>query len=61
LIGSYAQTHCFDRAVKFLELGLVNVQEPVTTHYDLDHNGDMLEKMSTARQHIKIIVHPAQD
>jgi glyoxylase-like metal-dependent hydrolase (beta-lactamase superfamily II) len=47
--------------VKFLELGLVKVKDLVTTHYDLDHYGDMLDKMFYGRDHIKIIVHPAQD
>lgn len=61
LIGSYAQTHCFDRAVKFLELGLVKVKDLATTHYDLDHYGDMLDKMLHGRDNIKIIVHPTRE
>jgi D-arabinitol dehydrogenase (NADP+) len=61
LIGSYAQTHCFDRAVKFLELGRVKVRDLVTDHYDLDHFGDMLDKMFHGRDNIKIIVHPTRE
>jgi hypothetical protein len=39
----------------------VNVKDLATTHYDLDHFGDMLDKMFRGRDNIKIIVHPTQD
>ena len=58
LIGSYAQTHCFDRAIKFLENGIVKVDDLVTDHFDLDGYGDMIEKMYHGKDNIKIIINP---
>lgn len=58
LIGSYAQTHCFDRAIKFLENGIVKVEDLITDRFDLDGYGAMLDKMYHGRDSIKMIIHP---
>lgn len=58
LIGSNSQTHCFDRAIKFLENGIVKVDDMITDHFDLDGYGDMIEKMYHGKDNIKIIINP---
>lgn len=58
LIGSYAQTHCFDRAIQFLESGIVKVDDLITDHFDLDGYGAMLEKMYNGKDNIKIVINP---
>lgn len=58
LIGSYAQTHCFDRAINFLEKGIVKVDDLITDRFDLDGYGDMLEKMYHGKDNIKIVINP---
>jgi len=58
LIGSFAQTHCFDRALKFLESGVVKVDDLITDKFDLDAYPDALEKMCHGKDTIKIIMNP---
>ncbi len=58
IIGSYAQTHCFDRAIKYLENGIVKVDDLITNHLTLDEYPDMLDMMYHGKNNIKIIIHP---
>ncbi|NIA13533.1 MAG: alcohol dehydrogenase catalytic domain-containing protein [Nitrospiraceae bacterium] len=55
--GSFAQTHCFDRALLYLESGMVKVDEMVTGEYPLSEYGRALEAMDK-RQEIKIAIVP---
>jgi D-arabinitol dehydrogenase (NADP+) len=55
--GSFAQTHCFDRAVTYLETGVVRVADMVTHEVPLAEYGRALEMMKN-REGIKIAVCP---
>jgi len=56
--GSFAQTHCFDRALKYLENGTVNVDKLITHHFPLAEYEKALHTVLHDRSHIKVIVHP---
>lgn len=58
LIGSYAQTHCFDRALMFLEKGIVKVEDLITDRFSLDEFPVMLDKMFNGKENIKILINP---
>ncbi len=55
--GSFAQTHCFDRAVTYLETGAVRVGDMVTHEVPLADYGKALDMMKN-REGIKIAVCP---
>ncbi len=56
ILGSFAQTHCFDRAIKYLQLGLVNVKGIISHRFHLDQFNEALEQVSTGKGHVKVIV-----
>lgn len=56
LIGSFAQTHCFDRAISYIQLGIVNVKDIVTHRFSLDEFDQALEQVATGKGHIKVIM-----
>ena len=57
LIGSFAQTHCFDRALKYLENGIVKV-DPVITHtFGLDDYAQALELVQSGKS-LKVVIQP---
>lgn len=58
IIGCYAQTHCFDRAIKYLENKIVKVDDLITNYFTLDEYPDMLDMMINGKENIKIIIHP---
>ncbi len=43
LIGSFAQTHCFGRAVDFIESGIVSVAPLITGRFQLDQWGEAMD------------------
>jgi D-arabinitol dehydrogenase (NADP+) len=55
--GSFAQTHCFDRSLLYLESRQVKVDEIVTQEYALDDYSKALEALKT-RQGIKSAIVP---
>lgn len=55
--GSFAQTHCFDRALAYLENRTVRVDELVTHEVPLQDYGKALELMRS-RQAVKVAVCP---
>ena len=55
--GSFAQTHCFDRAVMYLENGMVKADEIVTHELALADYGKALQMMND-RVGIKIALIP---
>ncbi|KZV74185.1 GroES-like protein [Peniophora sp. CONT] len=57
IIGSFAQMHCFPRAIAYLESGKVNVKDMVTDVFNLDGYQDALDKMNS-RSAVKIAVKP---
>lgn len=56
LITTNAQTHCFDRALKFLQNGIVKVDELITHRFQLEDYGKALEQVRSGRGHIKVVV-----
>jgi D-arabinitol dehydrogenase (NADP+) len=57
VIGSFAQTHCFDRALLYLERGTVKVDRLVDCELPLVEYGRALEKMER-REAVKIALCP---
>ncbi len=55
IVGSFAQTHCFDRALSYLESHKVKVNEMVTHTYALEEYERALETLRS-REGIKIII-----
>ena len=55
IVGSFAQTHCFDRALAYLEGHKVRVNEMVTREFALEEYSQALETLRS-RAGIKIIV-----
>jgi len=55
--GSFAQTHCFDRALRYLESGRVDVSGMITHRLPLESFADALELMEQGKA-IKIVLEP---
>ena len=55
--GSFAQTHCFDRALLYLESGKIKVDGMVTHEFPFEAYGEALDMMER-REAIKILLHP---
>ncbi len=58
IIGSFAQTHCYDRALKYLESGSVKVNRLVTHTYPLDDFAEALGIVMNGKEQIKVLIHP---
>jgi D-arabinitol dehydrogenase (NADP+) len=58
LIGSFAQTHCFDRALKYLENGGVNVKGLATDVFSLDDYGKAIQQIMENHETIKVVIKP---
>lgn len=56
IIGSFAQTHCFDRALKFIQLGIVKTDNLITHRYPLDQFDKAIEQVENGRGHIKVVI-----
>jgi len=56
IVGSFAQTHAFDRAIQFIQLGLVNVRNIVSHRFSLDRFQDALDQVDHGQGHIKVIM-----
>ncbi|KAI0264695.1 chaperonin 10-like protein [Gloeopeniophorella convolvens] len=57
IIGSFAQMHCFPRAVAYLESGKINVKGMVTDVFNLGSYQEALDKMNS-RNAVKIAIKP---
>ncbi|KEI39514.1 uncharacterized protein L969DRAFT_17435 [Mixia osmundae IAM 14324] len=57
VIGSFSQTHCFPRAVAYLDSGRVKTKGMVTSVFPLDKYQDALDLMNS-RQAMKIAITP---
>ncbi|KAG2003320.1 zinc-binding dehydrogenase [Coprinopsis cinerea AmutBmut pab1-1] len=57
IIGSFAQTHCFPRAVDYLERGKINVKPLVTDSFTIREYPQALEKLNS-KTACKIVVTP---
>jgi len=58
IIGSFSQTHCFPRAIAYLDSGKVNVKGMVTDVYPIEKYQDALDKMAS-RKALKIAILPS--
>ena len=58
VLGSFAQVYCFERAVKYLELGIVKVDDLIEKHYTLDNFDEMMDDFLHKKGLKKLIVNP---
>ena len=58
IIGSFAQTHCFEQAVKLLENGTIKVDKLITHRFSLDDYGKALETVAREKNKMKVIITP---
>ena len=58
IIGSFAQTHCYDRALKYLESGRVQVNRLITQTFPLSEYAKGLDKVIEGGKQIKVLIHP---
>jgi D-arabinitol dehydrogenase (NADP+) len=58
LMGSYCQTHCFGRALKYLENRTVKVDKLVTHKFSLDDYGKAIDMLMGKGQKIKAVINP---
>lgn len=56
IIGSFAQTHCFDRAIQFLQNGTVQVSDIITHRFKLEEFEAAISQVESGRDHIKVII-----
>lgn len=59
LIGSFAQTHCFERALRYLAQDLTRVNELITHRLGLQDYGEALRLLADGKQNLKIVIHPS--
>jgi D-arabinitol dehydrogenase (NADP+) len=58
IIGSFAQTHCFDRAVNALETGIVKVKDLISHKFSLDDYSKGLDAVISGKESIKVVIYP---
>jgi D-arabinitol dehydrogenase (NADP+) len=58
IIGSFAQTHCFDRAVNALETGIVKVKDLISHKFSLDDYAKGLDAVISGKESIKVVIYP---
>ncbi|AOY74495.1 zinc-dependent alcohol dehydrogenase family protein [Clostridium formicaceticum] len=58
IIGSFAQTHCFDRAINALEKGIVKVDKLISHRFSLDEYAKGLDTVISGKQSIKVLIQP---
>ncbi|KAK7036618.1 hypothetical protein VNI00_011551 [Paramarasmius palmivorus] len=57
IIGSFAQTNCFPRAIQYLETGKVKVKGMITDKYAIKDYQKALDKLKS-REALKVVVKP---
>lgn len=58
IIGSFAQTHCFEQAIKLLENGTIKVDRLITHEFNLDEYGKALDVLTNTKDKLKVIIKP---
>jgi D-arabinitol dehydrogenase (NADP+) len=58
IIGSFAQTHCFDRAINALETGIVKVDDLISHQFSLADYAKGLETVMSGKESIKVLINP---
>jgi len=56
LIGSFAQTHCFDRAVAYIRNGVVQTDRLITHRFKLDQFAEAIRQVESGKGHIKVVI-----
>jgi len=57
ILGSFAQTHCFGRALEYLESGAVQVKELISHELPLEEYGKGLQLIMDKKAR-KVVIHP---
>jgi D-arabinitol dehydrogenase (NADP+) len=58
ILGTFAQTHCFDRALQLLSTGKVKVRDLITHVFKLEEYEKALNVVMTDRNALKVIIKP---
>jgi D-arabinitol dehydrogenase (NADP+) len=58
ILGSFAQTHRFDRAIDTLGKGVVKVKELITHSFPLEDHGRTLDIASKPSKKLKFVIRP---
>lgn len=58
IIGSFAQTHCFEQAIKLLENKTIKVDKLITHEFNLDEYGKALDILTNIKNKLKVIIKP---
>ena len=58
IIGSFAQTHCFDRALKYLENRIAKVEKLITHRHKLVDYETGLNTVMKGKENLKVIINP---
>lgn len=56
IIGSFAQTHCFDRAIAYIRNGTVKTEPLITHRFKLDQFAEAIRQVESGRGHIKVVI-----
>jgi len=58
IIGSFSESYCFDRAIKYLENRIVKVDRLITHKFGLSDYGKALDIVKSSSNKIKVMVNP---
>jgi D-arabinitol dehydrogenase (NADP+) len=58
IIGSFAQTHCFEQAINLLENGTIKIDKLITHKFNLDEYGKALDVLVNEKNKMKVIIVP---
>lgn len=58
VIGTFAQTHCFERALDFISNGIIRVKELITHEFPLERYSEALNVLKNDREAMKVIIRP---
>ncbi|HEY3415257.1 MAG TPA: zinc-dependent alcohol dehydrogenase family protein [Armatimonadota bacterium] len=58
ILGSFSQAHTFDRAVRLVNSGVVQLKEMVTHTFPLEGWGEALATVISGRESIKVVITP---
>lgn len=58
IIGSFSESYCFPRAIKYLENKIVRVDRLITHKFKLSEYAKALDIVQNSRERIKVIINP---
>jgi len=56
IMGSFAQTHCFNRAISFIRNGIVKTEQLITHRFPMEEFGKAIEQVESGKGHIKVVI-----